>query len=332
MDFDKQFAATYVPIEPLTQWKGTDPETQKISYYKVDPNGFLVEKYDDTSGKWISYLDHGWFQMPVDMTEAIGAFEKEQLAEQMATSGLFKAKSNYLQIGDEPNGNVASGVFDLKGILSKEDFESLKQFLTLMPRSILYEWFKKKIWPDIPWDLYKSDGPTISTAGGYVYGTAGEMYGDAHPKKQFEDLIWGAFIDVFNEANLTYVTENNLAPWDWEAKKLEAYTLSKNQDALDSLESQFSEYEAVSLALDPKAKEIMEQYIKLPKVGDPGLEINRQNAVKQLLKMKAYAEAQAIVDAFRYASETVIGEAITQPIPFDIVSADNGPVVKKTVL
>ena len=44
---------------------------------------------------------------------------------------------------------------------------------------------------------------------------------------------------------------------------------------------------------------------------------------------KEYDLVQAIIDAYRYAAQTNIGDALTKPIPFDI-SDETGRTVKAT--
>lgn len=245
-------------------------------------------------------------------------------------SGFFKLRTDYLLIGDEPvdkTGGLPPGVFDLKSILSDEQYQTLREYFTMMPRSMLYNFFMDKVWPSIPWDMYSlgtdpapSDRPLVTS----------QIYGESHVKKQYEDLVWGAFIDLFNDANLEYVTKNQLEPWTWEGQKTDGYYVSSNQDALNQLASQLQQYQDIALALDPQAQKIMQDYSELPKLGDLGMEINRQNAIKELLKRKDYVTAQAIVDAYRYAKDTVLGDTLTQPIPFDIVAADGSRVVRAT--
>lgn len=249
--------------------------------------------------------------------------ENQALGQTLKDSGMFKPKTSYLLIGDEPAGGA--GVLDLKSFLPSADVESLKQFLTFMPRSIFREWFMTKVWPNLPqnyvWDYRTNTGLSEDY----------EVYGnDRRFKKQFEDLLWASFIDLFNEANLSYVNQNQIEPWTWEQQKLEAYYVSQSNEAINAVESEFNSFLDVTLSLDPKAKEIMDAYESIPKLGDQGLEINRQNAVKELLKQKDYVLAQAIVDAYRYAQDTVLGPILTEPIPFDVTNEVGGAIVKKT--
>ncbi len=295
------------------QVKGTDPVTLKLTYYRADQNGFLVEKYLDSEDRWLSYLDAGVFAKPGDLTEALGEVEKQEIATMIVASGLFKPKTEYIIIGDEPSGG--SGVVDLKSMLTTAEYEKLKKLLIMMPRQIFRAWFDKTVVPTLP---------------GLAMGWGIDpIYGVNIMKKPSDDMTWAAFIDLFNQANLEYVNKEQIDPWDWEQEKYQSYLISQDQPALTAIENDLKAYENVDLALDPKAKAIMEDYLTLAKIGDPGLEINRQNSVKELLKRKEYVLAQAIVDAFRYASQTDIGEILTQPIPFDVVAGD-GQIVKAT--
>ncbi len=250
----------------------------------------------------------------------------DEVATVLASSGLFKEKSEYVIIGDEPVGG--RGVVDLKSMLDAAAYATLFQYLQMMPRQILREFFMTKIWPSLP-----TTEETMAAGGGYYLGprfVTDPVYGNTYEKKSYESMVWAAFIDMFNEANLSYVNKNHLEPWDWEQQKMEAYYVSSNKEALAEIEAELEGFRNVSLALDPKAKAIMQDMLLMPKLGDQGFEINRQNAIKELLKMKEYDTAKAIVDAFRYASETEIGETLTKPIPYDIVTGDGFQVVKKT--
>jgi|GEM_PF-4502491 len=235
---------------------------------------------------------------------------------QLADTGLFKLKTQYITVGDEVA--VGKGVVDLKKMLKAEQYAGLLQYLSFMPRSMLWTFFMQKIWPGLP------NNPVTYMDGIQKMKTS--MYGDTHGMKQFEDLVWAAFIDAFNIANLKYVNDNQMEPWDWEEKKTNAYYISTSDTAIYALANEIQGFQDVSLALDPQAKKIMEAYALLPKYGDIGLEINRQNAVKEILKKREYATAQAVIDAFRYISKTELGPILTKKIPFNIVT-ESGKIV-----
>lgn len=309
----------YVPQEPVTQYKGSDPITGFLTYYKMDSAGVLIARYSESKKKWEYIADIGEIIRPGDLVNAITSNDKAELADQLAQSGMFKPKTQYIIIGDEPSGG--SGVVNLESMLEPEDFASIKTYLTFMPRSMLWDFFLKKIHPSLPAKNFaQGSNPTVKTA----------IYGGWHNIRQYETLVWAAFIDVFNVANLEYVNQQQIEPWTWEAKKLEAYYVSQSKEAIDELAKQFDGARDISLALDPEADKIMKAYMTLPKLGDIGLEINRQNSVKELLKQKEYALAQAIVDAFRYANDTVLGEQLAKPIPFNIADSSGQIVARKS--
>ena len=255
------------------------------------------------------------------MALPIEEFNPEEIKQEIAATGLFKTKTEYILIGDEPRNSI--GVVSLKALLPADDYDGIKKFLQFTPRSILRDWFLKTVWPSLPNDFLWA---FANNQGQYYDPT----YGDYRQKKTFEDLVWAAFIDLFNEANLEYVNQQQIEPWTWEQQKLEAFYISQNKASLDALKQDIDSYREVTLAQDPEAQKIMEAYIQLPKLGDEGLEINRQNAIRELLKRKEYLTAQALIDAYRYASETVIADALVQPIPFDIVAEDGSRIVRKT--
>lgn len=286
------------------------------------------------------------------MTDA----QKNELAAQIADTGAFKIKTQYIVIGDEMG--TAKGVVNLKAMLKKDDYEALFNYLTYMPRSMLWNFFMLKIWPGIPdtptapMSAFSGMGaapylrqqvnrgplfPKKRTSSGMGAGailwqpaTIKSIYGDSHKQKPYEKMVWAAFVDLFNEANLKYVNDNQMEPWDWEEQKTNAYYISTSKDAIDQLGNEIDEFRNVALALDPVAKDIMEQYLTLTKLGDPGLEVNRQNAIKELLKKREYGSAQAIIDAFKYVEKTRLGTTLTKPIPFNIVTSDGKTIAKAT--
>jgi hypothetical protein len=243
-------------------------------------------------------------------------------------------------VGDEVKG---SGVVNLKTLLKAEEYTNLVQYLTFMPRSMLWSFFMQKVWPSLPGgERTMMMSASMSGMGGGMSGGMGyespglvgydktSIYGDTHVGKAYEDLVWAAFVDVFNTANLEYVNKNQLEPWDWEETKTNAYYVSTSKDAIAQMANEIEGMRDVGLAMDPTARKIMEAYALLPKVGDLGLEINRQNAVKELLKKKDYTTAQAIVDAYRYISESEVGPTLTKPIPFNIVNESGQTIAKAT--
>ncbi len=102
--------------------------------------------------------------------------------------------------------------------------------------------------------------------------------------------------------------------------------MSSSDTAITELASEIQGYSDTVLDQDPKARAIMEDFATLPKIYDAGFEINRQNALKQLLIRGEYDVAQAIVDAYRYVNDTVIGDALAKPIPV-AVKTDSGETI-----
>lgn len=331
----------YIPVPPFTQVIGLNPysgpELKEWSI-KLDQNNVPVEIWDETlsPSAWRSFTEFlsDPFPNPIQILRLFfDEATKQAISEEIISTGLFKAKTEYIIIGDEPTGGT--GVVDLKAMLTTQEYDDLKKYLKLMPRSILWDFFMKKIWPSLP------DGEAVIVKpfiGRPIVGSRpasqtqvyNPIYGGYHIKKGYEDMMWAAFIDLFNEANLAYINEKQIDPWTWEQEKTDAYYVSSSAEAINALEAEISAYNDVSLALDPKAKVIMEQYLLLPKIGDTGLEINRQNAIKELLKKKDYVTAQAVLDAFRYINDTELGISLSKPIPYDVTSADGGTVVKAT--
>jgi len=334
--------ATFAPGQPILPSNGfthdpfLDVWAGPLQIFKISAGSLPIQVLNPQTNIWVDNL--GWKDSEPILRKNPFVVAKanetdvqappptvDQVATELAASGLFKEKTEYITIGDEPMGG--RGVVDLKSMLDADSYKNLFRYLQMMPRQILRDFFMDKVWPDLPWDMYFKASDGMPTSARRVQDP---IYGGFHYKKTFEDMVWAAFIDMFNEANLDYINKNRLEPWEWEQQKMEAYYVSNNQEAMAEIEQELESISNVGLALDPKAKVVMESMKLMPKLGDVGFEINRQNAIKELLKMKEYETAQAIVDAFRYASETEIGETLSKPIPYDIKTGDGFPIVSKS--
>lgn len=325
-----------------------DVALTKLYLLRTDQTGIVLDVFDENTREWLSYGTQAF--LPDDPLSIITIdtaagllISDEALAQQLYDTGIFKKKTEYLIIGDEPK-SPATAVVNLKTMISETDYQNLRKYLTLMPRSILWNFFMTKVWPSLPTEdessrveaglsglPYRTKPKGMGFLGSLMTTrTTTSIYGDTHTVKPFEELVWAAFIDLFNSANLEYINANQLEPWVWEQKKLDAYYVSQSETAIKDLEAEISAYGNVGLGLDPQAVKIMEAYAQLPRIGDLGLEINRQNAVKELLKKKDYVTAQAVVDAFRYINESDLGVTLTKPIPYDVISEDGTTVVKAT--
>ena len=313
---------SYAQVGKLNQFKGVI--SGQIVYVKCDENlectwsgpgaGYPLFIFDVTSNTW---LDIRGGPVPIftnSLTPSLSQEEAAQVSSGVLSSGFFKTKTQYLVIGDEPSGG--SGIVDLSKMLSLDQQDKFKTFLTFMPRQFLFDWFKKNVVPSFPGAL------AVGSAKYMGLPAISSLY-----PNDFMDMVWAAFIDFFNSANLAYINSHQLSPWDWEQQKLTNFFISQNKDQLESLNKTFADYEKLNSDPDPKAKELMLRYSSLPPIGDPGLEISRQNAVKQLLLKKEYVVVEGIIDAFNYAQYTVLGESITRPIPFSIITDDGKQVL-----
>jgi len=238
--------------------------------------------------------------------------DAQEVVAQLYANGTIKPFAKYLIIGDEPKG---AGVINLKEKMTDEQVKKIKSLLQLMPRMILRAWFDINVLAAMPGEP--------------------ELQFEAHrlvssvKKKPYEDMIWAGFIDLFNEANLEYINKNNVTPWNWEDQKLQSYYLSQNKEDTDKINQDFNNYKALNDLQDPQAQDLVLEYNSLPKLGDLGLEISRQFAIRELLARKEYKQVKGIIEAYRYAQYTILGDVLTKPIPFDIVSND-GTIVKAT--
>lgn len=288
---------TYQVREPLTQVKGNNPITGVLTYYKMDANGELIYRYNASSKTWEFFRESGPFAIPINITSALSANDMEIIQGAIIDSGLVKLRTEYLIIGDEPP--MGKGVLDLRSKLGEERYKQISSLMTVLPRVYLRKWFDKTIMPSL------------------------ESYGN------FVPMVWAAFIDIFNEANLKHINEKKIDPWAWEEEKIKNYYLIENKAVLDELNQKFAAYRELNTSPDAVAQSLMVEYQKLKPLGDPGLEVSRQYAVKELLAKKDYASVKGIIEAYRYADYTILGEAIASPVPFDIVSSQ-GTVVKAT--
>lgn len=333
---------TYKPVGSPVQYKGVNKYPSKnangvniggywsfnlglVTIFNLDQNNIPVEVWDDSlnSGAggfraYTEFLGDSMAMAPIIIAAMLDTASNNAIAMNMVQSGLFKGKSTYIQIGDEPIGG--SGVVDFKALIDDADYTTLFNYLTFMPRAILHDFFMKQIYPQLP-----ADAPFVLDKGYPVK----SIYGETHIKKPYEDMVWAAFIDVFNAANSAYIATAGLDSWTWEQKKTDAYYSSVDPSS-DQLAAALGAADNAVLALDKQATKIMNDFATLPKLGDPGFEINRQNALKQLLLRKEYVTAQAVVDAYRYAKDTSIGDQLTKPIPMNLVGRDGSVIAEKT--
>lgn len=237
-----------------------------------------------------------------------------EAAQALYESGLFTNIVDYLAVGDEPQptggedtkGLVYTGVIDLKSMMKADQLDALKKFFVILPRKFLRGWFDDQIVPSLS--------------------------KDANGEPIYEEMFWGAFINLFNEANLASVQASGYSPWDWETKKLDTMMMVNSQSDLDTLKKQMTDY-SVTSKLDPRNAQLLRDYRKLPRLGDMGLEITRQNAINELLKLGEYDTVQAILDSYNYAhSNSVMHSALTSPVPFNIVDKSGKQVSKSTNL
>ena len=339
---------SYIPLDPFTQYRGVGrydivdefgisisgywvERLQPVSIFALDAQNVAFQIWDYPLAGFRNYDEFLYDplvpQVPTFTEPVLSPAGQNQIAFDMAQSLLFKDKVAYLIVGDEVRGNLsgtATGVMNLQTLMTDSDFTSFKSYLTFMPRANLWQFFMTQIYPGIP---------MAGAVGDIREGTqvTDPTYGTVYIYKSYQDLVWAAVIDVFNQANAEYMAKTGLSdPWAWETQKTNAFYTTQNQTVMDNLRQQFQDFSDVGLALDPLAKPIMDEYATLPPLGDTGLEINRENAIKELLKSKEYVVAQAIVDAYRYAQDTIIGPALANPIPMDVIGQDGTVLLHKT--
>lgn len=340
---------TYEPQMPLVQMKGIDPVTNAMAFYKVDQNQELIYRYNSDTESWEYFREAGPFPQPANLQPMMTSSEKQEMEEYILNSGWFKLKTDYIYFGDEgweevevvvplvnfigqqaydqllreleqsgldenqrreylnsylleartqKRSSRPQGVIDLEAKLGSENVEKFKAMFKFFPRAYLRRWYEQTVAPKIP--------------------AIGNQ------------IVWAAIVDLFNQANREHIAEIGYSPWQWEQEKLQTYYLMENKKVLKELNDRFEAYKQLNNYPDPQAESLMREYAQLPKIGDLGLEISRQAVIKELLARKEYATVKGIIDAYRLADTTILGEAIRNKIPFDI-NAKQGRSVKASI-
>lgn len=179
--------------------------------------------------------------------------------------------TEYLKIGDEPFFTIMT--VDLKQYLDPLTYETIRESLKLMPRSRLRPFFEEKILPVIE-NFYKH-------------------------------VVWKSLLNLFNEANIEVINRLGLTPWAWEEIKTEAVYMKEATSGLDMFTQEIGLQQlGFNQALEARQRSILEEeYTKLPKLADEGLEIARQAAIKRLLDLKEFNEVSKIIQAYKQATD-----------------------------
>jgi hypothetical protein len=250
----------------------------------------------------------------------------------------------------EPTGEA---VLDLESLLKLEDFNELKNQLVNVPMEVLGQFFDENIMPMIPSEklLNVPEGEQASlpspkqlseyekALADYKAKTGKAVYVKLTPPKppkplqnmvtvngmsvnvetSFAKVLWGGVLDLFKEVNLEYTLDKGISPKDWEEQKYTAYLISKDPQAKKDVETAIQK--SIDVSTDPKAVPVLEEYLKLPKLGDEGLEINRQAAIRELLLKKEYDTALAVIKVYQYAIESGLGDGLSKPLPYTVNSS-----------
>lgn len=280
-----------------------------VFIYRADKEGRVLERYNPDKKRWEKKSDFP-FACPRSFGPTISPQESIDAISYFLQSGVFKMVTEYIIVGDEPKGQA---VADLKNQLPQNDYNSMRDLLKMMPRNYLRGWFMKEVWPTLegaPLPFKDNEDSRVA-----------RMYEEVKGgKKKDEDLIWGAIIDLFNQANLDYVNQFKIMPWAWEEEKMKSFLVSQSKDGLEELQEKFDNFKKEVLGEDPVAQQLIAEYNSLPKSGDPGLEISRQFAIAELLKKKEYSAVRGIIDAYKYAAESAFGDAVERPVPFTVTA------------
>jgi hypothetical protein len=214
------------------------------------------------------------------------------------SSSPFILASTYISnVGDEPP--AGTSVLDLSLVFSGLTMANLGNFLTYLPRSMFTPWFNQSVLPNIV-----APAPVLGKFG-IVNTTATVTLQDA------QNMVRASFLSFFNQTNMQYANAQKIDPWAWETLKTEAYY----QQAASPQES--TVFQNAVNNVDLQAISLAQQYQSLPLLGDPGLELRRQNAVLWLLNNKYYSDAQDVINQFKNLSN-VQNAIISVPIPVPI--------------
>ena len=254
----------------------------------------------------------------------------DDVIEALVSSNLYIVPTAYLP--DEPL-KEGVAVLDVDAVLEPDHLDSLTKAFLSIPYTQYEEFFNKEIWVDIP-QAKMLPVPTpvprpfkvfekVTPQSDFIVANVPVNIDASH-----RGLIFNGLKDLYRRVNLQYCKENNTTPVEWEKMKTEAYLLSQDPKRVEAIKESMKLM--ADLSLDPKAKVILEKYVQLPKIGDVGLEINRQTSIRQLLLAKEYETAEAIVEFFRYAAESSLAKSIESPLPFDITDQSGTVIARKS--
>lgn len=321
--------------EAVASWQALFPSQPVPAYPPMDTIfsqvfANLLNVYDPTSNSWAPATST---QVSVQYKNISPIFDdaaKNTVNNQLLSSNMIVLKAQYLNFVDEPEAS-SDYVIDISQSMTPAQIAQLKMFFSQMPRSNLKDWFNENILPSLSTSQMTVPGPVINTKTSPVALTQIRTVGTSTPTfytfqmLAFIDHVYLAFIHFFNESNVeflmsqgTALTENNF--WAWEKTKYEAVYASNEAVNDQNFSAEMNDYLTQNIPSDPQAQQLIDEYNELPPAGDPGLELSRQSAINALLQQKEYDTVQAVIDSYRYVDSTVLGDIITQPVPFDVAT------------
>jgi hypothetical protein len=209
---------------------------------------------------------------PNDLTTQLTPDQEAQIQTFVNQNMPFTPYVDYIVIGDEPPATLMT--IDLSAYMSPTDYQNFSNNLTYMPRSQLEDWMNANIQPLVEPDYYL--------------------------------IVKKAIINLFNTVNLAYINQNGLAPWTWETQKTQSYYLSAQNPTIQA-QAMLASFAPIPPTADQIAQtNIMAELAALQPLPHQALELSRQSAIKGLLALGEYAEAQAIIDAYKNADPATL--------------------------
>jgi len=314
--FSPEANNTYFSVTPLVL---DDVINQVYTGWPNVPGALTISQFDTDTQTWLPQTSSSGlsnFEMPTNTSILFGDTQKGQVQSQLEGQNIIVPEAEYLVLPDEPQVD-GSDVINLQTQMSSSQWSDLMTLFSQMPRSYLQNWFTTNVLPNLPTGSVVVGGGLNWTPTTLTLTQVGET--------SIANEVYLAFIHAFNTANINYLSNQGTALtipnfWAWEQTKLENLYASQAADTQSAFLVEIDQYLTANLPADPQAQNLIDQYSQLPPIGDPGLEISRQNAVNQLLIQGEYTSVQGIIDSYSYVDTTVLSTIVKSPIPSNVVT------------
>ncbi len=166
----------------------------------------------------------------------------------------------------------------MRAVVGEKSWPQFQSFLKFLPARFIGGWFDQNVEPHIT------------------------------DKSQVPAIKYATFLTFKNLTDLERISRKIFLPAQWEAIKTAGFYASQGQT---------NALKAFLASNDPKAVAIAKQYASLYPLGDPGLELRRQNAVVWLIQNGEFDDAQMVIDKYKNLdpiSQGIVLVPITEPI------------------